>query len=96
MNPTDLRNSASSYGACKVSTVHKFQGLEEDVIIFDIGEGPMPRYGPSPLVDGWELESQAAKLINVSITRSKAQIVVVANLQYLASKLRSDATSSKS
>ena len=75
----------------QVSTVHRFQGLEEDVIIFDIGEGPMPRYGPSPLVDGWELESQAAKLINVSITRSKAQIVVVANLQYLASKLRSDA-----
>src|SRR5205807_6211942 len=36
----------------KVSTVHKFQGLEEDVVIFDVGEGPMPRYGPSSLVDG--------------------------------------------
>ena len=75
----------------KVSTVHKFQGLEQEVIIFDVGEGPMPRYGPSGLVDGSELASQAAKLINVSITRSRSQLVFVANLQYLASKLRRDA-----
>jgi superfamily I DNA and/or RNA helicase len=67
----------------KVSTVHKFQGLEEDAIIFDIGEGPMPRYGPSGLVDGADLASQAAKLINVSITRPKKQIAVVANVWYL-------------
>jgi hypothetical protein len=75
----------------KVSTVHKFQGLEQDLIIFDIAEGPMPRYGPSGLVDGVDLGSQAAKLINVSITRPRAQIAVVANVQYLASKLPRDA-----
>ena len=74
----------------KVSTVHKFQGLEQDIIIFDIAEGPMPRYGPSGLVDGVDLASQAAKLINVSITRPRAQIAIVANVDYLASKLRSD------
>ena len=55
----------------RVSTVHRFQGLEQDAIIFDVGEGPMPRFGPSGLVDGSELASQAAKLINVSITRPK-------------------------
>jgi len=71
----------------QVSTVHKFQGLEQDMIIFDIAEGPMPRYGPSGLVDGVDLGSQAAKLINVSITRPKAQIAVVANVKYLVSKL---------
>lgn len=74
----------------KVSTVHRFQGLEEEVIIFDIAEGPMPRYGPSGLVDGFELASQAAKLINVAITRPKAQLVIVANMDYLASRLRHD------
>lgn len=74
----------------KVSTVHRFQGLEQEVIIFDIAEGPMPRYGPSGLVDGVELASRAAKLINVSITRSKAQIAIVANVDYLASRLRAD------
>ena len=74
----------------KVSTVHSFQGLEQEVIIFDIAEGPMPRYGPSPLVDGVELASQAAKLINVAITRAEAQLVVVANVDYLASRLKPD------
>lgn len=74
----------------KVSTVHKFQGLEEKLIIFDIAEGPGPPYGPSGLVDGVDLASQAAKLINVSITRPKAQIAVVANVAYLSSKMRRD------
>ena len=74
----------------KVSTVHRFQGLEQDLIIFDIAEGPMPRYGPSGLVDGSDLASQAAKLINVAITRPKAQLAVVANVDYLGSKLRRD------
>jgi hypothetical protein len=71
----------------RVSTVHRFQGLEQDAIIFDIAEGPMPRFGPSGLVDGTDLASQAAKLINVSITRPRAQLAVVANCDYLASKL---------
>ncbi len=74
----------------KVSNVHRFQGLEEQVIIFDIAEGPMPRFGPSGLVDGFELASQAAKLINVAITRPKAQIAIIANVDYLASRLRPD------
>jgi hypothetical protein len=74
-----------------VSTVHKFQGLEQEAIIFDIAEGPMPRYGPASLVDGRDLDSQAAKLINVAITRPKAQLVIVANVDYLASRLRPDA-----
>jgi hypothetical protein len=74
----------------KVSTVHRFQGLEQEVIIFDIAEGPMPHYGPSGLVDGVELARQAAKLINVAITRPKAQLAVVANMRYLARRLRRD------
>lgn len=75
----------------KVSTVHRFQGLEQEAIIFDVAEGPMPRYGPSGLVDGRDLTSQAAKLINVSITRPKSQLAIVANLSYLKSKLSRDA-----
>ncbi len=75
----------------KVSTVHRFQGLEEDVIIFDIAEGPMPNYRPSPLVNGAELGSQAAKLINVAITRAKKQLVIVAHLKYLSKRLHRDA-----
>lgn len=71
----------------KISTGHRFQGLEEEVIIFDIAEGPMPRYGPPPFLTGAELTSEAAKLINVAITRPKAQLVVIANCHYLVQKL---------
>jgi len=74
----------------KASTVHTFQGLEQEVIIFDIAEGPMPRFGPAPMISDSELDSQAAKLINVAITRPKAQLVIVANVDYLASRLRPD------
>jgi len=74
-----------------VSTVHRFQGMEKDVILFDVAEGPMPRYGPAPQVDGTELSSGAAKLINVAITRAQAQLAVVANVEYLFSKLGSGA-----
>lgn len=74
----------------KVSTVHQFQGLEEEVIIFDIAEGPMPGYGPASMISDSKLDSQAAKLINVAITRPKAQLVIVANVAYLASRLRPD------
>jgi hypothetical protein len=74
----------------KVSTVHRFQGLEQEVIIFDIAEGPMPRFGPAPMISDSELKSQAAKLINVAITRPKAQLAIVANVDYLASRLRPD------
>ncbi len=74
----------------KVSNVHKFQGLEQEVMIFDIAEGPMPRFGPAPMISDSELDSQAAKLINVAITRPKAQLIIVANVDYLASRLRTD------
>ena len=76
-----------------VANVHRFQGLEKDVIIFDIAEGPMPRYRPAQLVaenNPGDLSSDAAKLINVAITRPKIQLVVVANVDYLLSELSSN------
>lgn len=73
--------------AIKVATVHGFQGMEEDVIIFDVAEGPLQHNSPSPLINGVELTSQAAKLINVALTRPKAQLIIVANVDYLKSKL---------
>jgi hypothetical protein len=72
----------------KVATVHRFQGLEEDSIIFDLSEGqPVP---PASLTNGVGLASDAAHLINVAITRPKAQLVIVANVDYLSSCLRPD------
>lgn len=79
----------------KISTVHRFQGLEQDIIIFDIAEGPMPRFGPPQFLTGEDLTSEAAKLINVAITRPRAQLVIVANCKYLREKLSPNAVLSK-
>src|SRR2546425_1247542 len=72
----------------KVSTVHKFQGLEQEVIIFDVAEGPPV---PPWFAKGVELSSDGARLINVSITRPRAQLIVVANVKYLESTLDGNA-----
>ncbi len=72
----------------KVSTVHKFQGLEQEVIIFDVAEGePITPW----FANGAELSSDGARLINVSMTRPKAQLIIVANVNYLESKLHQNA-----
>ena len=73
----------------KISTAYQFQGLEQDVIIYDVAEGPpvQPWFA-----NGVELSSEGARLINVAITRSKAQLVLVANVNYLNLTLPEDST----
>jgi len=68
------------------SSVHRFQGREKQVIIFDLVEGPVRSIrwlngGP---------KSDAMRLINVAVTRAKAKLIFVANLQYLDKKLSSE------
>jgi hypothetical protein len=64
----------------RAGTVHRFQGLEAEVIIFDTVESPILR--PSPLTAGiWG--SNAMRLTNVAMTRAKYKLIVVANYPYL-------------
>lgn len=78
----------------QVSTVHKFQGSEKDVIIFDVTDSrPMK---PSKLISGSketfldpDKASPTLPLINVALTRAKSQIVVVADLDYVLTYLAS-------
>lgn len=65
------------------STVHRFQGCESDLVIFDLVEGPMRHIKWL----GQGFDSDAMKIINVAITRSRAKIVFLANLKYLRKKL---------
>lgn len=62
-------------------TVHKFQGLEKDVIIFDITDGRNTRgYGlGANLRDNIE----APYLFNVAFTRAKNKLIVIGDLEYL-------------
>lgn len=75
----------------RVSTVHKFQGSERDVIIFEVADS-FPQKSPSVLVSGskdsfLENNSPTLPLVNVALTRAKSQVIVIADLKYLQSKL---------
>lgn len=65
--------------------VHKFQGLEKDVIIFDITDGINTngyRIGAN-LRD----KEEAPYLFNVAFTRSKHKLIVIGDLDYLRSNI---------
>jgi hypothetical protein len=56
------------------STIHRFQGRECDVVILDLADAhPMP---PSALV------GDAPNLLNVSISRARGKLVIVADVAY--------------
>ncbi|NHC34295.1 C-terminal helicase domain-containing protein [Scytonema millei] len=71
----------------KVATVHRFQGSEQDVIIFDTVEGP-PREKPGLLVTGG-MDSTAMRLANVAISRARGKFIGIVNYSYLQNKLNS-------
>lgn len=72
----------------RVGTVHRFQGLEFDIVIFDTVESP----DAEPVKDftAGTFGSNAMRLINVAITRARHKLIIVANVSYLRRKLRDD------
>lgn len=71
----------------KVSTVHRFQGDEQDLIVFDSVEGN-PQSKASKLLQGGD-NSTAARLSNVAISRAKGKFVGVINSKFIQTKLDS-------
>lgn len=71
-------------------TVHRFQGDEKDVVLFDVPDSYGEHY-----VGGFaqaELPSDSgSKLFNVAVSRSKGNFIILANLEYLDSKLPANA-----
>ncbi len=65
----------------RVGTVHKFQGLEFDVVIFDTVESPdiCPRID---FIAGGKA-TEALRLINVAVTRARHKLIIVANAQHI-------------
>ncbi|WP_312095770.1 AAA domain-containing protein [Niallia sp.] len=61
-----------------VATVHRFQGSERDVIVFDSVEGSAFSR-PGMLLTGKESE----RLINVAISRAKGKFIHIANRNYI-------------
>jgi hypothetical protein len=72
-----------------VGTVHRFQGLERQTIIFDTVEASPER--PAPMVSGG-YESDAMRLVNVALTRAQSRLIVVADVGWLMRTLPARST----
>lgn len=63
-----------------VETVHKFQGSEQNIVIFDLCDA-IPEQRASKLT-GHDQEA-ALRLINVAISRAKGKLIVIADRQFV-------------
>jgi len=69
----------------EAATVHRYQGREMDLIIFDLIDC-YPKANLAPfLSEGHGTESM--RLINVAATRAKSKLIVIANVDYIEQKL---------
>ncbi len=69
----------------RISTVHKFQGGEEEIIIFDSVEGAGNKV--APMLDDSKAGSDAKLVLNVAFTRSQKQLYMVAHTKHLLNDL---------
>ncbi|MGA2790832.1 MAG: AAA domain-containing protein [Candidatus Bathyarchaeia archaeon] len=73
----------------EVATVHRFQGREKEVIIFDVSDSKP--YHPSRLVSVKNSEeNQSERLLNVAVSRAQDKLILIGNLSYLSKELSSD------
>ena len=76
-------------GRCRAGTVHKFQGSEAPIVFFDtveaaaIGDKPSSHYFTDEIKHG----SETINNLNVAVSRSKAKLVIVADVRYILDNL---------
>ena len=71
-------------GRVECRTVHRFQGNERDMVILDtVDTEPMQ---PGVLLAGSGRRSSAPNLINVSVSRARGKLVVIADVAYFESR----------
>jgi len=66
--------------AVECSTIHRFQGRECDVVIIDLVDAAPLR--PGVLLSGGGSQSDACNLLNVSISRARGKLIIVADADY--------------
>ena len=74
------------------STVHRFQGGERDVIVWDSTWASGGRASKAPWFRDTRPWEEGSRLTNVAISRAKEQLVVVANLRCLTEQFPPDST----
>ncbi len=75
-----INEDANLKGQIRAGTVHRFQGLEFDVVIFDTVQSP--GLGPGRFLSGSK-NSASMRLINVAVTRPRQKLIIVANRNYI-------------
>ena len=65
----------------EAATVHKYQGREMDMIIFDLIDAP-GKNDLAPFLKGIH-GSEAMRLINVATTRARGKLIVIANVNFI-------------
>ncbi len=76
----------------RVSNAHKFQGGEEQIIIFDTTEGMGVK--TAPMLDDAQ-DNDARRLLNVVITRARDKFYLIANTRHLLQDLSGDSLLAK-
>ena len=69
----------------RISTIHRFQGGEQQIIIFDTTEGIGPK--TAPMLDDTRRDSDALRVLNVAMTRAKDKLYLVGNTKRLLGDL---------
>jgi hypothetical protein len=64
--------------AVECSTIHRFQGRESDAVIIDLVDAPPLR--PGLLLSGDRAHGDAAHLLNVSLSRARGKLILVADV----------------
>lgn len=82
-----VKNLKNKYPDKKIeaATVHKYQGREMDMIIFDLVDC-YPRKSICNLLNGVH-GSEAMRLINVATTRARGKLIIIANVNFINQKL---------
>ncbi|HEV2891082.1 MAG TPA: AAA domain-containing protein [Frankiaceae bacterium] len=67
-----------------VSTVHRFQGNEQDVVVVDLADAYGASPGPASRAQG--RDDPQARLLNVAVSRARDQLVVLGDASFLAAR----------
>jgi hypothetical protein len=79
-----LRSRLGPYaGLITVSTVHRFQSREADLVLLDL---PEHRGQASKFMRACRYTDQGARLITVALSRARRQLVVIADFEFLQSR----------
>ena len=72
-----LKDKAEYVDPSSIGTVHKFQGSERDIIIFDYVLTGTKNKTPSRFINAEQSDDQAGCLLNVALSRAKQYLILI-------------------